>query len=133
MKLYDCKINLGGQIIHFVPKGKITAAEVTLLREIHGHDNVREIELAGDDRRSHRLEREALERRYDVEGKPHIAATFRRLFGTSGKLPDAIEVEVDEDEDLGADEGDEIGEASEPVKTEVKPGTLTLKGATKAA
>lgn len=98
MKLYDCKVNLGGQIIHFAPKSRITAAEIMLLRAIHGDDNVRDIELVGDDRRPSGPERDALRDRYDVEGRPHIAAIFTRLFGASGKLPDAILVD-DEDED----------------------------------
>lgn len=48
MKIYDCKVNLGGPILHLVPKTNISAAEITLLLALHGDDSVRDIEAKSE-------------------------------------------------------------------------------------
>jgi hypothetical protein len=60
VKLYDCKVRLGGNVVNEVRKDKVTAAEVILMRAIHGDDAVIEIVEVGEDKRSDAEERERL-------------------------------------------------------------------------
>ena len=60
MKLYDCKVRLGGNVINEVRKEKVTAPEVILLRAVHGDDAVIEIVEVGEDKRSDAEERDRL-------------------------------------------------------------------------
>lgn len=43
MKLYECKVRLGGSVADEVRKPTVTAAEINLLQEIHGEDAVVEV------------------------------------------------------------------------------------------
>lgn len=47
MQIYDCTIRLGGSLHNEVTKQGVTAAEVILLRAIHGDDTVRHIKARG--------------------------------------------------------------------------------------
>lgn len=40
MQLFDCRVRVGGQISHEVPKECVTEMEVNVLRHIHGADAV---------------------------------------------------------------------------------------------
>ena len=49
MKLYHCRVNLGGDVgAHEVPKRNITDKELRLLKNIHGDDSIRGLEPAGE-------------------------------------------------------------------------------------
>ena len=48
MRLYDCHLRLGGTTSSEVPKHNITAAEIIILRRIHGDDAVVRIEQKDD-------------------------------------------------------------------------------------
>jgi hypothetical protein len=71
----------GGQSGNSVPKFGVTAAEIAVLRHIHGEDSVTDIEPAGDIQRSHREERARLVSTYgrQVDGSyqaPAVEALF---------------------------------------------------------
>jgi hypothetical protein len=48
MKLFDCRVRVGGQIGHEVPINGVTEAEVNVLRSIHGADAVTGFIEAGE-------------------------------------------------------------------------------------
>lgn len=43
MKLYECKVRLGGSVADEVRKSAVTAAEISVLQHIHGEDAVLEV------------------------------------------------------------------------------------------
>lgn len=94
MRVYDCVVRLAGELNNEVPKVGVTAAEVYILRSIHGSDAVVRIEPRGMDRRDHKTERDRLAQRYGE-------ARLVELFGMAhNKLP--VELN-DEDEALIAE------------------------------
>jgi hypothetical protein len=66
MKLYQCKVRLGGSVLNEVPKFNITPAEIMMLRLLHGGDDaVVDIRETGEDRkRSNDGERARLRHAY---------------------------------------------------------------------
>lgn len=48
MKLLNCTVRLGGDLLHAVPKERISEREVMLLRHIHGSDAVVDLKQVGD-------------------------------------------------------------------------------------
>lgn len=76
MELYDAKVRLNGKIQNEVPKTSITAAELLVLRAIHGDDAVVDLKIAGDEPKSHDDERDRLGRLYGDK-------VVRELFGAS--------------------------------------------------
>ena len=64
MQLADCLVRLGGDVGNTVPKYGVTAAELALLREIHGPDAVINILPAGEDDLDPNEERERLRATY---------------------------------------------------------------------
>lgn len=106
MKLYDCKVRLAGQVANEVRKYKVTAAEIEILRSIHGADAVAEIVDAGEDKRTSAAERQRL---YGLYASPNdhtpeqVAKKlegFRALFGHDRMaLPESLEELAPEVED----------------------------------
>lgn len=83
MQTYNCLVNVGGSIRTEVPKTNVTAAEIAVIRSLHGDDAVTAIvEVGANDKRSHVGERERLIHAYGF--KP-----VEKLFGTqiNVKLP----------------------------------------------
>lgn len=124
MKLYSCKLRLAGAVTNEVLKDDVTAAEIEVLREIHGGDAVLDIKATGEDGKTSAQERARLKRIYASEeslssqslGKR--MAMLRNLFGHDRlALPDEP-VDRISDEDEGADE---VEAAPAPVvRTRVK-------------
>ena len=85
MKLYSCKVRIGGNVLNEVRKENATAAEIVLMRAIHGDDAVLEIEATGKVDRSDADERSRLlEAQFDTE-------VMGRVFGHSALgLPQEI-------------------------------------------
>lgn len=85
MKLYDCKLRLGGNVVNEVRKEKVSAAEVIIMRAIHGDDAVIEIVEVGEDKRSDAEERDRLAAAlYDAE-------MLSKVFGISAiPLPQEV-------------------------------------------
>lgn len=60
MQTANALLSLGGDHGNTVMKWAITAAEIAVLREIHGDESVRDVEPVGHVKRTHRQERERL-------------------------------------------------------------------------
>lgn len=64
MQTANIQLSIGGDHGNTVSKFGVTAAEIAVLRAIHGEDAVKEVEPAADVRRNHRDERSRLLDRY---------------------------------------------------------------------
>lgn len=96
MQLYDCKVRLHGSLYNEVRKDAITAAEIQVLKVIHGMtsgvESVADIEHVGEDRnRTDAQERESLMNRY-ATGLAAIESVkdLNGIFGIGQPLPNAI-------------------------------------------
>lgn len=116
MKLYDCILRLDGSVLNEVQKAGVTAAEIMVLRALHGADAVHGI-VPGNpkaDRRTSVIERARLRQLYadpqslsDVSAKKKEAVLVNLFGHESMPLPDeiveAVEVEDDEEVVIGTD------------------------------
>jgi hypothetical protein len=99
MKLYRCRINLGGSRDNQVWRDNVSAPELMLLRALHDDEHVTEIAEIGEEERDHAEERERLDKEYPGEncrkeivalfGRPHVPLpeSVSLLPGTEAKLP----------------------------------------------
>ncbi len=85
MHLYSAKVRLAGNVLNEVRRENLTAAEVAVLRVVHGEDAVLEITKTGED---HSLKSsEVRQRLYDYYGgeteevRKSRLAMFRNLLG----------------------------------------------------
>jgi hypothetical protein len=135
MKLYAAEIRIGKNPVNHtvfrptrkakpatnerpaLPDDHLTAAEIMILRHLHDTDSVVNIEVRGEQRRSHRYEKTRLLERY---GKKPFEAVFGPVDGVT-RLP----------EELGRDEDE--GEGDEPVFVEPAPKPPVLSGGVAAA
>lgn len=62
--LFDASLRLGGNLLHEVPRAKITQKEITLLRAMHGEDSVVNIKRIGEVEVDDREELLLLARKY---------------------------------------------------------------------
>lgn len=108
MKLYDCNLRLGGSLNNVVPKTACTAAEIEVLRALHGKDAVIDIAPGNPkaDKRTSPQERARLKRIYaDPQSLSDVSAKKKEamivgLFGhDSLPLPDALVEQVEEEID----------------------------------
>jgi hypothetical protein len=108
MKAYDCKLRLAGSVTNEVPKMGVSAAEIEVLREIHGNDAVVDIKEIGDLKRDSAAERAHLKRLYanpetlNTQQFKRKAEMLRNLFGHD-RLPlpaDLAEVAPRDDEEV---------------------------------
>lgn len=87
MKLYSCKLRLAGAVTNEILKADITAAEIEVLREIHGADSVVDIKSTGENTHNSMQERARLKRIYASEESLSAQslgkriAMLRNLFG----------------------------------------------------
>lgn len=97
MKLYSIKVRLGGNVMNEIRKDEVTAAEIAILRILHGNDAVLEIAAIGDAARDDEEELDRLRAIYD-DGlgaiEPRGSVTVDRLFGMA-PLPDSIRSEAE--------------------------------------
>lgn len=95
MQLYNCKVRLHGSLYNEVRKDNITAAEIAILRIIHGgSDAVADIEHTGrkNSSMSDSAMREYLHSEYGeglaaIEGVKNING----VFGAAGALPKSVD------------------------------------------
>lgn len=89
MQLYDCKVRLSGSLYNEVPKTGVTAAEITVLRVIHGSDSVADIKPDVFDRkRSDGSERARLDSIYgSAISKIEDIKSLNGIFGVAAPLP----------------------------------------------
>lgn len=101
MRLYSCKVLLGGSRDNEVRKDGVTAAEIMALRLVHGPDSVLDIVPGKMDKRSHGEERARIYQLYaDPEALDTKAKTeaLNALFGPAHN-PLPVELPAAEDTD----------------------------------
>jgi hypothetical protein len=80
MQIANILLSLGGDHGNTVPKFAVTAAEISVLRAIHGDESVKDVEPVGDVKRSHRDERARLLNIYGgaktADHKPIVEGMF---------------------------------------------------------
>lgn len=79
---YSMKVRLDGSVMNEVRRENVSAAEVILLRRLHGRDAVCDVKEIKSDKSEHAEERMTLQTRYAkplMKLKPAI--TFEQLFG----------------------------------------------------
>lgn len=87
MKLFSCKLRLAGAVQNELWKTDVTAAEVDVLRELHGNDAVVEIKHTSDVERTDIAERARLRRIYanpdnlNTQALKRKTDMLRNLFG----------------------------------------------------
>lgn len=95
MEIYDCKVILGGSRDNEVRKQAIPAAEIAMLRHIHGDDSVLEIQHVGTSDITDREVRDLLALSYgpgDVELSRAGPKILKEVFGPPGvALPAFVE------------------------------------------
>lgn len=93
MKVYDCKVRNKGDVRDEVVRKAITAAEIKVLRHIHGDDAVVGIKpLTAEAERTEEVERERLEMRY---GAKAIAEVFGvKIAKIAEEFPEELPEEV---------------------------------------
>lgn len=120
MKLYKCKLRLAGATTNEVEKPDVTAAEIEVLRELHGVDAVVDIRESGENKMTSAEERSRLKRVYanpdslNTQMAAKRANLLRNLFGHD-RLPlpdDVLEPATDSDDDF--EEPTQV--AAEPVR-----------------
>lgn len=93
MQLYSAKVRLGGSLYNEVIKDDLTAAEITLMRVIHGgDDSVVEIKPTRNDARSDTEERARLQQIYGraLAGIENVK-TLNAVLGVPGvPLPQVV-------------------------------------------
>lgn len=95
MRLYSCTVRLSGSLYNEVPKTDVTAAEIFIMRVLHGEDAVVQVYETGKNKATQTDERARLE---EVYGNGLVAAQKARtpheaisaVFGIAGQLPDDI-------------------------------------------
>lgn len=119
MKLYSCKLRLAGATTNEIYKPDVTAAEIEVLRELHGVDAVVGIEETGESKIGSAEERARLRRIYanpeslNTQMAAKRANMLRNLFGHDRlPLPDEVLEPV-------ADGGDDFEEQA-PVEAPVR-------------
>jgi hypothetical protein len=99
MDIVNCEIALGGDKRNTVPKKNVTAAEVAVLRRVHGEDAVFNIEPVGQMNMSNRGELIRLRETYrgmDEDNTPLIESVYP---GAAARVFETLE-ELDLPEDL---------------------------------
>lgn len=78
MQVFSGKIRPSGDIGTEVVRSDLTAAEVMILRELHGQDAVVDLEVKRNDNREHNAEYERLVRKYSrsPDGRKALGSLF---------------------------------------------------------
>lgn len=98
MQRANCLVSLGGDHGNSVPKNLCTAAEIAVLREIHGDDAVNEIQPVDDIKRSNRDERSRLLAIYGAARYPDQKPIVETMFpGVAARVYETLD-ELDLDE-----------------------------------
>jgi hypothetical protein len=99
-KLYSCKLRLDGSVLNEVPKYEVTAAEIEMLRGLHGSDAIINIKDAGSVERSDAEERARVYSMFInplLDAPPRVKAKnemFSTLFGhKSQPMPKTLEAD----------------------------------------
>ncbi|MBB3980097.1 hypothetical protein GGQ64_005344 [Rhizobium azooxidifex] len=91
MHLYNCKVRLSGSLYNEVPKSQISAAEIIVLRTIHGADSVADIVPAGEAKMSSIQLRGELTLMYGKALRTiDEIRSINGIFGVAGELPEHL-------------------------------------------
>lgn len=91
MHLYNCKVRLAGSLYNEVPKTGITAAEIIVLRTIHGDDAVADIVPAGEEKKTSVQLRGELSLMYGKALRTiDEIKSINGIFGVAGELPEHL-------------------------------------------
>jgi hypothetical protein len=98
MQRANCLVSLGGDHGNTVPKWLVTAAEIAVLREIHGDEAVNDIEPVDEIKRSNREERGRLLAIYGGAKYPDQKPIVESMFpGVAARVFETLdELELDE-------------------------------------
>lgn len=121
MKLYDCKVRLGGSVMNEVRKAGITAAEVVVLRLLHGDDAVADIVEVGDVKREGKVERERLYRAYaspDANSEEVVKSRLADIRGALGFDTVPLPTRLDADDPFLVEPKQTIRRARKPSDDE---------------
>jgi hypothetical protein len=136
MRLYDCTVRLNGSLLNCVRKSGVTAAEIVVLRHVHGqsenaNDPITDITPSGHIDRSDREERARLMVRYRM-GEVSGPVLIPQLLGVAGvPLPQALE---GIEEPVAAPVEESPAEEPAPVRRRVgRPPKAAEEAATPAA
>jgi hypothetical protein len=94
MELYSCLVRNGGSRENEVRKAEVTAADIAMLKYIHGHDAVVDIQHVGSIKRSDIEQREIMGLTYgtgEFDSSVSGAILVNQLFGPMGPLPHRID------------------------------------------
>lgn len=93
LEVANIMLALGGDAGNTVPKYRITAAEVAVLRLIHGNESVTDIEPVGHEERTHRQELTRLTDRYgrNIEGRTQAPAVMQLFPGAAARVFERFE------------------------------------------
>lgn len=137
MRRYNVKIRLAGSVQNEILKNNIPAAEVMLLRRLHGFDAVHIIDELPNDKSEHDVVRADLEKTYGkaLEKLEPSPMTFEQIFGPShmplpGRLPDIEKREKQEKaESAAAAAGDKPPGRTQrtPLPNDVDVGSVDLE------
>lgn len=120
MRLYDVKVLLAGSRENEVRKTDVTAAEIMILRALHGSDSVLDIQKKGMDKRPHGEERARLFNLYVGAAEGEGLGGFQKeranvLMGLFGPKHTPLPVELEESQEFA-----DLDEAP-VVRATVKP------------
>jgi hypothetical protein len=98
VQLANVRVSLGGDHGNTVPKDRATAAEIAVLRMIHGDEAVQEVEpIAGEVPTNHNAERARLERLYGKMVNGH-EVLVSRIFPVGSRVTETLaELKIPED------------------------------------
>lgn len=93
MRQFACKVRLGGSLYNEVPKGEVTAAEIIVLRAIHGKEGVIDIKEVEPVKRTSEEERARLISSYGsaIAKRQEIVGGMGALIGLGGPVPDSTD------------------------------------------
>jgi len=99
MQMFNCKVRLAGNVGMEVRKTGVTAAEVEVLRALHGHDAVLDLDYVGDLKPSEDISNvkahvmDGLTRTYGASSVGDTVKTpvLEAAFGRSMRLPTTLE------------------------------------------
>lgn len=74
MDMYNCRVRLGGNVLHDVPRTEISEKEIHLLRDLHGADAVFDMRKVATIVRDEADELMELAKTY---GRPKVEACFK--------------------------------------------------------
>ncbi len=83
MYRYSAKIRISGSVMNEVRRPNMSAAEIMILRQLHGNDAVVDISESekADKKADHGKERERLKRRYLGQSERRTKLNFATMFG----------------------------------------------------